>query len=91
VAAGDSTDGRIPALDLVVLDDDQRFFPPYEAVPMVNGAVLQQFPALEDALNALAGRINSDTMRRLNAEVDRKGRPPRQVAREFLKSIGLLK
>lgn len=91
VAAGDSTDGRIDALDLVVLQDDRRFFPPYEAVPMVNGAVLDQFPKLEEAFNALAGRIDSQTMRRLNAEVDSKGRPPREVAREFLKSVGLLR
>lgn len=90
VAAGDSTDGRISALDLVVLEDDRRFFPPYEAVPMANGAVLEQFPELEEAFNALAGRIDSETMRRLNAEVDREGRAPIEVAREFLRSIGLL-
>lgn len=90
VAAGDSTDGRIAALDLVVLEDDRRFFPPYEAVPMVNGAILERFPELEEAFNALAGRIDNETMRRLNAEVDSQGRAPRAVAREFLKSIGLL-
>ncbi len=90
VAAGDSTDGRIAALDLVVLEDDRRFFPPYEAVPMANGAILEQFPELEDAFNALSGKIDSATMRRLNAEVDSHGRSPRDVAREFLKQIGLL-
>lgn len=90
VAAGDSTDGRIPALDLVVLEDDRRFFPPYEAVPMVNGQVLEEFPELEGAFDALAGRIDSETMRRLNVQVDREGRAPREVAREFLRELGLV-
>ncbi len=46
VAAGDSTDGRIAALDLVVLKDDRRFFPPYEAVPLVRNATLERHPQL---------------------------------------------
>jgi osmoprotectant transport system permease protein len=90
VAAGDSTDGKIDALDLVVLEDDRRYFPPYEAVPMVASRTIEQHPELRDALNALAGRIDAPTMRRLNAEVDLKRRDPRAVAREFLQEQGLL-
>jgi osmoprotectant transport system permease protein len=90
VASGDSTDGRVADLDLVVLEDDRRYFPPYHAVPLANDATLRRHPALLQALNALAGRIDGATMRRLNSEVDGKKREPRDVAREFLQSAGLL-
>ncbi len=90
VAAGDSTDGRIAAFDLVVLEDDRRFFPPYEAVPMVRQKTLERFPELEAVLDRLSGILNAETMRRLNREVDLEKRPPPEVARDFLKRAGLL-
>ena len=91
VAAGDSTDGRVATLDLVILQDDKRFFPPYEAVPLVRAETLGQHPKLRAALNLLANRIDSTTMQRLNNEVDGKKRDPREVAREYLDQTGLLK
>ncbi len=80
LAAGDSTDGRIATLDLVQLEDDRRYFPPYEAVPLVREATLRRFPALAEALNRLAGKIDARTMRRLNHEVDGLHRDPEEVA-----------
>lgn len=91
LAAGDSTDGRIAALDLVSLIDDRRYFPPYQAVPLVRAGALRDHPGLDEALNALAGKIDADTMRRLNREVDERRRDPAEVAREFLRKAGLLK
>jgi osmoprotectant transport system permease protein len=90
LAAGDSTDGRILTLDLLVLEDDRRFFPPYQAVPLVRAETLRRYPALAHALDRLAGKIDAETMRRLNYEVDGKHRNPAVVAREFLTSLGLL-
>jgi osmoprotectant transport system permease protein len=90
LAAGDSTEGRVAALDLVQLEDDRRYFPPYEAVPLVREEVLERFPDLRDALNGLAGKIDAATMRRLNYEIDGKHRRPEDVATEFLASSGLL-
>lgn len=90
LAAGDSTDGRIAALDLVVLKDDLRYFPPYEAVPLLREEALGKDARLRATLNELAGRIDAATMRRLNQEVDVKRRDPAQVAREFLRSERLL-
>lgn len=90
VAAGDSTDGRVQSLDLVVLDDDRRYFPPYEAVPLARAATLDRYPALAVALDQLAGQIDADTMRALNAQVDGLKRDPYAVAIEFLRSRGLL-
>jgi osmoprotectant transport system permease protein len=90
LAAGDSTDGRIAAYDLVQLEDDRRYFPPYEAVPLVRAELLERFSELRGSLNALAGKIDAQTMRRLNYEIDGKHRRPEDVAREFLASSGLL-
>jgi glycine betaine/choline ABC-type transport system substrate-binding protein len=90
LAAGDSTDGRIATLDLVVLEDDRRYFPPYEAVPLVRSETLERFPGLEEVLNRLAGQIDAATMRTLNHEVDGKHRDPADVAREFLRARSLL-
>lgn len=84
-----ATDGRIEAYDLVALHDDRRFFPPYQAAFVVRPALLRGRPALRDALLALSGRIDDDTMRSLNFEVDGRKRMPAEVAREFLHERGL--
>jgi len=90
LAAGDATDGRIVTLALVALEDDRRYFPPYEAVPLVRGATLRRHPGLGAALGRLAGRLDAATMRRLNHEVDGLHRDPAEVAREFLRAEDLL-
>lgn len=90
VGAGDSTDGRISTFDLVQLEDDRRYFPPYHAVPLVSAATLERHPSLRAALNALAGKIDVATMRELNLQVDAAHRDPSIVAREFLQKAGLL-
>jgi glycine betaine/choline ABC-type transport system substrate-binding protein len=86
VVAGNSTDGLIAALRLRVLEDDRRYFPPYEAAFVVRAPVWER-KAVRDALSRLDGRIDADTMRRLNASVDRDRRRPRDVAREFLAAL----
>lgn len=84
--AGNATDGLIETLGLVQLEDDRRYFPPYEAVPVVRRDTLEREPGLERALDRLAGRITTDVMRRMNLAVDGEKRPPREVAAEFLVS-----
>ena len=91
VAAGDSTDGRVATLDLVILTDDRRFFPPYEAVPLVRAETLGRHPKLREALNRLSNRIDAATMQRLNSQVDGQKRDPAAVAHEYLEQSGLLK
>ena len=88
---GFATDGRIAAYDLVVLEDDKNFFPPYYAAPLVRADTLKKYPELGDALNALAGRLPDATMQKLNFEVDEKGRKAADVAEKFLVSNGLIK
>ena len=89
LVAGNSTDGLIAALDLAVLEDDRRYFPPYEAVPIVRRDALARHPEVRAALAELAGRINADEMRRLNYAVDAEHRDVADVVREFLLAQGL--
>jgi osmoprotectant transport system substrate-binding protein len=88
--AGNNTDGLIPALDFVVLEDDRHYFPPYEAVAVMRGEMLKQHPEVSVALNALAGAISDDDMRRLNYAVDGQHRDVTQVVREFLQQHKLI-
>jgi len=83
--AGNSTDGLIDALGLVVLEDDKHYFPPYDAVPLVRDAVVAKHPEVRQALKELAGKISEDQMRRLNYAVDGEHKDVKEVVREFLK------
>jgi len=85
--AGNSTDGLINALGLVVLEDDKHYFPPYDAVPLVRQAIIERHPGLQDALAALGGKISEDEMRRMNYAVDGEHRNVKDVVREFLDSL----
>ena len=89
MVAGNSTDGLLSVLPVTVLEDDRHYFPPYECALVVREAAERQFPALRPALAELSGKIDSETMRRLNYELDGKHRPAREIARNFLKSVGL--
>ena len=82
--AGDATSGLISAYDLVMLQDNRRYFPPYDAVPIARGAMLLARPDVRRALESLAGRITVDDMRRMNRAVDADRRDPADVAGEFL-------
>ena len=91
VISGFATDGRIPQLKLAVLDDDQKFFPPYYAAPVLRADLVQKSPIVLELFNKLAGRISNETMARLNLEVDGDRKAPEDVAREFLRGQHLLK
>lgn len=85
-----ATDGRIAAWHLAPLRDDRRFFPPYQAAPVVRASLLADHPELKRALAPLAGLLDDATMQRLNYAVDGQGRRPADVAREFLETHHLL-
>ncbi len=89
LVAGNSTDGLIAALGMVALEDDRRYFPPYEAVPLVRRAILDKHPEARAALGELTGKISEDEMRRMNYAVDGEHRDPAEVVREFRKAKGL--
>ncbi len=79
-----STDGRIAEYNLTVLEDDQSFFPPYDAAPIVRSEVLAAHPRVREVLATLAGTIDDDSMRRMNYAVDVLKRSPAEVAREWI-------
>jgi osmoprotectant transport system substrate-binding protein len=85
-----STDGQIVVYNLVILEDDKQFFPPYDAGPLVRGDVLEKYPELESVLNMLGGAISEADMQTLNAKVDEEGLKAEDVAREFLEEKGLI-
>ncbi len=87
--AANSTDGLLAGADVAILKDDQAAFPPYQAAIVVRQDRLAATPKLREALNELSGKIDDAAMRRMNAEVDVKKRPPREVAAEWLRSAGL--
>jgi glycine betaine/choline ABC-type transport system substrate-binding protein len=89
IVAGSSTDGAIPALDLVVLEDDRRYFPPYDAAPVVRRKTLERHPGLRAALGELAGKISEGEIQRLNYAVEGEGRSVKPAVRDFLKAKGL--
>jgi glycine betaine/choline ABC-type transport system substrate-binding protein len=89
LAAGNTTDGLIPALDLFVLEDDRHYFPPYEAVPIIRQETLTRHPEVGTALAELAGKISDDDMRQLNYAVDGQHQDVKVVVREFLLKKGL--
>jgi glycine betaine/choline ABC-type transport system substrate-binding protein len=92
--AGNSTDGRIAALDLVQLEDDKRYFPPYEAVFVIRRDTKDLAYSASDSDRAmrllvaimaqLRGAISTDEMRKLNYEVDGARRDPKVVVHEWL-------
>jgi osmoprotectant transport system substrate-binding protein/osmoprotectant transport system permease protein len=86
--AGNSTEGRIPTMDLFQLADDRRYFPPYEAVYLVRKDSLARVPALPEVLAKLANAISTDEMRRLNYEIDGQKRDPKEVVKEWMKGKG---
>lgn len=86
VIAGNSTDGQIQALDLVVLEDDRHYFPPYHAAPVIRRATLDRHPEIAAALAQLGGRISDAEMRRLNALADVEHRDIASLARDWLRA-----
>jgi len=86
--AGNSTEGRIAALDLFQLEDDRHYFPPYEAVYLVRQDTLARVAQLREVLGKLAHVISTEEMRQLNYEVDANKRNPAEVVREWIKRKG---
>jgi osmoprotectant transport system permease protein len=81
-----STDGRIVAFDLLLLDDDRGVIPPYDAIVLVGAATAREYPEVLVALARIDGLLDERAMQTLNLAVDRGGRTPAEVARELLEA-----
>jgi osmoprotectant transport system substrate-binding protein len=85
-----ATDGAVAANDLVLLEDDQQFFVPYNAAMTVRQEVLDQHPQLADVFNPIAEKLTTELMRELNERVDVGGELPDEVAEDFLRQNGFI-
>ena len=90
IAAGNATDGLIPAFDLFALEDDRHYFPPYEAVAVIRQQISQQHPEVGEAIAELGGKISDQEMQKLNYALDGQRRDVKDVAQEFLRRKGLI-
>lgn len=89
VIDGYSTDGLIARYDLVVLEDDRRFFPPYQAAALVSGGLAERRPEAVAALTELSGRLDEAGMRTLNQRLEVGREPVARIAAEALGALGL--
>jgi osmoprotectant transport system substrate-binding protein len=89
IVAGNSTDGVIDSLHLVILKDDRHYFPPYDAVPIVRRATLEKFPQLRGILAELGGKVTGADMRHLNYLVDAEQSDVAVVVRDYRQAHNL--
>ena len=82
--AANSTDGLIPVLNLVILEDDKKYFPPYQAIPIFNQEILRKYPELTDTINQLGGKVSTTAIQKMNYQVDNQSQPVEKVVSEWL-------
>jgi osmoprotectant transport system substrate-binding protein len=85
-----ATDGNLKAFDMVILEDDKKFFPPYYGAPLVRIATLEKYPELEPLLNKLGNTMNDEIMQELNYRVAVEEETVEAVASDWLKSMNLI-
>jgi osmoprotectant transport system permease protein len=82
-----SSDGRVSAYDLMVLEDDRASIPPYDAIVLASRRLARQDPDVVTAVSRLTGAIPVDVMRAMNLAVDERGEAPSVVARRFVDTL----
>jgi osmoprotectant transport system substrate-binding protein len=85
-----STDARIDANDLVVLDDDQDFFVPYEGALTLRQETLDEHPVIEELHEPVSEALTDEVVMELNGRVDTGGEDPRNVAEDWLTEQGFI-
>ncbi|MFF9058548.1 glycine betaine ABC transporter substrate-binding protein [Streptomyces sp. NPDC014882] len=86
-----TTDGRIRSMDLVVMADDKKFFPNYNAAPVINTGTFEKWPAIAEVIDPVTARLDNAVAQELNAKVDVDGEDPHQVALDWMKAEGFVK
>jgi osmoprotectant transport system substrate-binding protein len=83
-----ATDGRIQALDLKVIEDDENFFPLYNPALTMRQETLEDNQKLSDLFDPVTKKLTTETLQKLNASVDLDGEDPEDVAEDWLKEEG---
>lgn len=86
-----STDPEIAKYDMIVLEDDEKLFPPYQGAPLLRTETLEKYPEIGKALEQLSGKITDEEMSAMNEEVAYGGKSASEVAEAYLKKEGLIK
>jgi osmoprotectant transport system substrate-binding protein len=86
-----TTDGRIKSMDLVVMADDRKFFPNYNAAPEINSKTLKEWPAIAEVLAPVTAKLDNAVARELNGRVDVDGEDPHAVALDWMKDEGFVR
>ncbi|MEU0116097.1 glycine betaine ABC transporter substrate-binding protein [Streptomyces bobili] len=86
-----TTDGRIKSMRLVVMTDDKKFFPNYNAAPVINSRTFDKWPAIAEVIDPVTARLDNAVAQELNAKVDVDGEDPHQVALDWMKAEGFVK
>ncbi|WP_280253176.1 glycine betaine ABC transporter substrate-binding protein [Nocardia abscessus] len=85
-----ATDGRIPALNLALLQDDRGFFPKYNAALVMRASFAEAHPQVVTVLTPISQRLTNETITELNRQVDVDGREPADVARDWMVAQGFV-
>ncbi|MFF7940125.1 glycine betaine ABC transporter substrate-binding protein [Nocardia gamkensis] len=85
-----ATDGRIPALNLVLLQDDRGFFPKYNAALVMRESFADAHPEAAEIMTPISQRLTNETITELNRQVDVDGREPAEVARDWMVAEGFV-
>ncbi|MDQ0581322.1 glycine betaine ABC transporter substrate-binding protein [Streptomyces rishiriensis] len=86
-----TTDGRVKSMNLVVMADDKKFFPNYNAAPVINSRTLKKWPAIAKVIDPVTKKLDNTVAQDLNAKVDVDGEDPHQVALDWMKAEGFVK
>ncbi|MFF8189363.1 glycine betaine ABC transporter substrate-binding protein [Streptomyces bobili] len=86
-----TTDGRIKSMRLVVMADDRKFFPNYNAAPVINSKTFEEWPAIAEVIDPVTAKLDNAVAQELNAKVDVDGEDPHQVALDWMKAEGFVK
>ncbi len=85
-----TTDGRILALNLKVLEDDRNFFPKYNVTLVLNEDTYKQYPQIADLVGPVSEKLTNAVLLKLNAQIDVEGQEPADVAYNWLKKEGFV-
>lgn len=85
-----TTDGRIKAMNLDVLEDDKQFFPNYNAAPAIHTATLKKYPEIAELLAPVTEKLTTPLAQELNSKVDVDGQDPHEVAKDWLVEEGFI-
>lgn len=85
-----TTDGQLIAMDMLVLEDDKNFNPPYNGILVLRNDTIENYPEIKEIVDSFEGLIDTPTMQELNRQVSVDKREPSDVARDFLKEKGII-